>query len=52
MRTWRWTARSDRPADKPRVRKAIEDKDIKLISINQLTKGLPRAAATRSWTRP
>ncbi len=30
----------------PRVRKAIEDKDIKLISINQLTKGLPRAAAT------
>ena len=30
----------------PRVRKAIEDKGIKLISINQLTKGLPRAAAT------
>ena len=29
----------------PRVRKAIEDKGIKLISINQLTKGLPRAAA-------
>ena len=30
----------------PRIRKAIEDKGIKLISINQLTKGLPRAAAT------
>lgn len=30
----------------PRVRIAIEDKGIKLISINQLTKGLPRAAAT------
>ena len=30
----------------PPVRKAIEDKGIKLISINQLTKGLPPAAAT------
>ena len=30
----------------PHVRKAIEDKGIKLISINQLTKGLPRTAAT------
>ena len=27
------------------VRKTIEDKGIKLISINQLTKGLPRTAA-------
>ena len=31
----------------PRVRKAIDDKGIRLITINQLTKGLPRATAPR-----
>lgn len=31
----------------PRVRKAIDDKGIRLITINQLTKGLPRATAAK-----
>lgn len=36
----------------PRVRKAIEDKGIKLISINQLTRACPAPPLLRSWTRP
>ena len=31
----------------PRVKQVIEDKGIKLISINQLTKGLPRSTASK-----
>lgn len=35
----------------PRVKQVIEDKGIKLISINQLTKGLPRSTASKNWRK-